>query len=73
MLFQNVGSRTEFIPFYVDRIAPLTGGGKADTLAANIRNRSMSVHILKPTVMQATGQPPKTIEEYVGRVNSQRS
>jgi mannose-6-phosphate isomerase-like protein (cupin superfamily) len=31
----------------------------------------MSVHILKPTVIQAAGQPPKTIEEYVGRVNSQ--
>ena len=31
----------------------------------------MSVHILKPTVLHAAGHPPKTIEEYVGRVNSQ--
>ena len=30
----------------------------------------MSVHILKPTVIRAAGEPPKTIEEYVGRVNS---
>jgi ethanolamine utilization protein EutQ len=31
----------------------------------------MSVHIFKPTVIQAAGKPPKMIEEYVGRVNSQ--
>jgi mannose-6-phosphate isomerase-like protein (cupin superfamily) len=31
----------------------------------------MSVQILKPTVIQAAGRPPKTIEEYVGQVNSQ--
>jgi mannose-6-phosphate isomerase-like protein (cupin superfamily) len=30
----------------------------------------MSAHILKPTVIQAAGKPPKTIEEYIGRVNS---
>jgi quercetin dioxygenase-like cupin family protein len=27
--------------------------------------------ILQPTVLQAAGNPPKTIEEYIGRVNSQ--
>ena len=26
--------------------------------------------ILKPTVISAAGQPPKSIEEFVGRVNS---
>jgi mannose-6-phosphate isomerase-like protein (cupin superfamily) len=31
----------------------------------------MPVHIPKPTVIQAAGHPPKTIEEFVGRVNSQ--
>jgi mannose-6-phosphate isomerase-like protein (cupin superfamily) len=31
----------------------------------------MPVYIRKPTVIQAAGQPPKTIEEFVGRVNSQ--
>jgi mannose-6-phosphate isomerase-like protein (cupin superfamily) len=30
----------------------------------------MATHILKPTVIQAAGQPPKSIEEFVGRVNS---
>ena len=31
----------------------------------------MSVQIVqKPTVIQAAGQPPKVIEEYIGRVNS---
>src|SRR5512135_984025 len=28
-------------------------------------------HILKPTVIQAAGTPPKLIEEFIGRVNSQ--
>ena len=27
-------------------------------------------HILKPTVIQAAGIPPKRIEEFIGRVNS---
>ncbi len=31
----------------------------------------MATHISKPVVMQAAGHPPKTIEEFVGRVNSQ--
>lgn len=31
----------------------------------------MAEHITGPTVLQAAGQPPKTIEEFVGRVNSQ--
>jgi len=30
----------------------------------------MAIQIPEPTVLQAAGQPPKTIEEYVGRVNS---
>lgn len=30
----------------------------------------MAIHIEKPTVIEAAGQPPKLIEEYVGRVNS---
>lgn len=30
----------------------------------------MSVYIEKPTVIQGTGQPPKSIEEFIGRVNS---
>jgi mannose-6-phosphate isomerase-like protein (cupin superfamily) len=48
----------------------LTGGGKADRLASDARNPIMPIQILTPTVIQAAGQPPKTIEEYVGRVNS---
>jgi mannose-6-phosphate isomerase-like protein (cupin superfamily) len=28
-------------------------------------------HILKPTVIQAAGKPPKQIEEFIGRMNSQ--
>jgi mannose-6-phosphate isomerase-like protein (cupin superfamily) len=28
-------------------------------------------HIIKPTVVQAAGTPPKQIEEFIGRVNSQ--
>jgi len=31
----------------------------------------MATHISKPVVMQAAGNPPKTIEEFVGRVNSE--
>jgi mannose-6-phosphate isomerase-like protein (cupin superfamily) len=49
---------------------PLTVGEKADRLTLGARNRIMPVQILKPTVIQAAGHPPKTIEEYVGRVNS---
>lgn len=30
----------------------------------------MAKHIPAPTVLQAAGQPPKRIEEFVGRVNS---
>ena len=30
----------------------------------------MAIHIQKPTVIQAAGNPPKKIEEFVGRVNS---
>ena len=30
----------------------------------------MAIHISKPVVLQAAGHPPKTIEEFVGRVNS---
>ncbi|MBI3837737.1 MAG: cupin [Planctomycetia bacterium] len=30
----------------------------------------MAIHIPKPTKIQAAGQPPKSIEEFVGRVNS---
>ena len=30
----------------------------------------MATYIQKPTVIQAAGQPPKSIEEFVGRVNS---
>jgi hypothetical protein len=30
----------------------------------------MAVHIQKPTLIEAAGQPPKSIEEFVGRVNS---
>ncbi len=30
----------------------------------------MATHIEKPTRIQAAGQPPKSIEEFVGRVNS---
>jgi quercetin dioxygenase-like cupin family protein len=29
--------------------------------------------IAKPTIIPATGQPPKIIEEFIGRVNSQTS
>ena len=30
----------------------------------------MATHIKKPTIIEAAGEPPKLIEEYVGRVNS---
>lgn len=30
-------------------------------------------HIQKPTVIRAAGSPPKQIEEFIGRVNSQTS
>ena len=30
----------------------------------------MATLIQKPTTIQAAGQPPKLIEEFVGRVNS---
>jgi len=30
----------------------------------------MATHIEKPTRIQAAGQPPKSIEEFIGRVNS---
>ena len=30
----------------------------------------MALQINKPTIVQAAGQPPKLIEEYIGRVNS---
>ena len=33
----------------------------------------MVIHIQKPTVIEAAGQPPKCIEEFVGRVNSDLS
>jgi mannose-6-phosphate isomerase-like protein (cupin superfamily) len=33
----------------------------------------MARHIESPTRIQAHGSPPKTIEEFVGRVNSQTS
>ena len=30
----------------------------------------MATHIPKPTIITAAGQPPKRIEEFIGRVNS---
>ena len=30
----------------------------------------MAIHIPQPTKIQAAGQPPKSIEEFIGRVNS---
>ena len=33
----------------------------------------MAIHIQKPTVVEAAGQPPKCIEEFIGRVNSDTS
>jgi mannose-6-phosphate isomerase-like protein (cupin superfamily) len=32
---------------------------------------AMPTHIAKPTVVQAAGNKPKQIEEFIGRVNSQ--
>jgi quercetin dioxygenase-like cupin family protein len=31
----------------------------------------MPIHIAAPTTVQAAGEPPKRIEEFVGRVNSE--
>jgi mannose-6-phosphate isomerase-like protein (cupin superfamily) len=31
---------------------------------------AMSIHIKEPTRIQAAGNPPKVIEEFIGRVNS---
>ena len=33
----------------------------------------MGTHITTPTVIQAAGQPPKSIEEFIGRANSNTS
>lgn len=33
----------------------------------------MSIHIKRPTIIKAAGNKPKTIEEFVGRVNSKTS
>ena len=33
----------------------------------------MATHIARPTIVQAAGNKPKIIEEYVGRVNSKTS
>jgi mannose-6-phosphate isomerase-like protein (cupin superfamily) len=33
----------------------------------------MATFIQKPTIIEAAGQPPKSIEEFVGRVNSDTS
>lgn len=33
----------------------------------------MATHIQKPTTIQAAGQPPKSIEEFVGRANTDTS
>src|SRR5262249_21230366 len=33
-------------------------------------NETMPTHIAKPTVVQAAGNKPKQIEEFIGRVNS---
>ena len=33
----------------------------------------MAIHIQKPTVIEAAGHPPKLIEEFIGRVNSDTS
>ena len=31
----------------------------------------MAIHIQKPTIITAAGEPPKSIEEFIGRVNSE--
>lgn len=33
----------------------------------------MAIHIQQPTVIQAAGNPPKSIEEYIGLVNTSTS
>jgi quercetin dioxygenase-like cupin family protein len=33
-------------------------------------NRTMPTHITTPTIIQAAGNKPKQIEEFIGRVNS---
>ena len=33
----------------------------------------MALHVQRPTAIQAAGQPPKLIEEFIGRVNSHTS
>ncbi len=30
----------------------------------------MATYIQKPTAIQAAGQPPKSIEDFIGRINS---
>jgi mannose-6-phosphate isomerase-like protein (cupin superfamily) len=35
-----------------------------------LRGLFMPIHIKKPTVIKAAGNKPKTIEEFIGRVNS---
>lgn len=42
------------------------------TESSNKTNKeiAMTRHIQEPTVLQAAGQPPKIIEEFIGRVNS---
>jgi mannose-6-phosphate isomerase-like protein (cupin superfamily) len=35
-----------------------------------LQEPSMATHIPKPTVIQAAGNKPKQIEEFIGRVNS---
>ena len=30
----------------------------------------MAIFVQKPTIIEAAGQPPKSIEEFIGRVNS---
>jgi len=50
--------------------------GKTGTIATTtltnpeIEIHPMAVYIQRPTTIEAAGQPPKTIEEFVGRVNS---
>lgn len=42
-----------------------------DTLRPDYHSFSMATLIPDPTVIPAAGQPPKIIEEFIGRVNSQ--
>jgi mannose-6-phosphate isomerase-like protein (cupin superfamily) len=39
-------------------------------MANRSRRDAMATHIEKPTRIQAAGQPSKSIEEFIGRVNS---